>query len=278
MRQLTPILRFPMSYDEHTKTLVRAQESDIDDGVYIFPEGVEIIGSNAFRGMPGVVKIVIPKTVKLIGESAINHCPDLEEITFAPESELISYEKFPFSCLPKLKYLSLPLALPQPFMECPNLKQITFSGKITTIADNIFPTSHKVDTLFLPETITQIAPFALSDTEGLKHIYIDTQDEQRLAAIRNLLFIAAQIPESLVQKAFTADPSFYLNTFFAIAAVGGFALCIAAIVVFSSPFTIFAATAGVVCLTLAGVGFFDRDCVDASEQRMENSAIKQSVS
>jgi len=185
---------------------VEAASSDfvIQDGVLIdytgndteiiIPEGVTVIGPNAFAGK-NVTRVTLAKSVTTIAEEAFRGS-SLRYIIFSDGGSLTTIERLAFSAcdlseisLPKtlaylgsgvfvncqdLQYVWIPRnitvdnMLPGPFEGCGMLSKVEFETGITTIPDCLFQRCPGLTVVELPDTVRAIGEAAFNDCDGLK--------------------------------------------------------------------------------------------------------------
>lgn len=98
---------------------------------FVFPEGLEVIGREAFRNYSTLKKIVLPKSLKLIDEYAFKEMPNLEEVVFQPNSSTPLVLNFAaFAGCSRLTHFTVPARCVEVgkncFANCPVLEKVTF--------------------------------------------------------------------------------------------------------------------------------------------------------
>lgn len=107
-----------------------------------FPSSLTYIGPNTFSGNK-FKEMVLPNTIKEIGTSCFTSCGELESITFSNGME----------------------ELPNYVCDnCPGLIKVTIPEGIKKIGINSFSGALLLSHLIFPETVTEVAPGALSRT------------------------------------------------------------------------------------------------------------------
>lgn len=115
-----------------------------DEATLTIPEGVEIINANTFNAS-SVKEINIASSVKEISEKAFYNS-SIEKITFAKNSNLQSIENSAFE-------------------KCYYLKSINLEDTaIVNIQDNAFKQANALNSISLPETLTNIGSYAFFET------------------------------------------------------------------------------------------------------------------
>ncbi|MDE6735981.1 MAG: leucine-rich repeat domain-containing protein, partial [Treponemataceae bacterium] len=96
----------------------------------VIPNGVESIGSGAFRGCDKLTSVTIPAGVKTIGDSAFRECSGLTEVTI-PEG-VTEIGQYAFSSCSKLTTVAIPVSVERigyyAFNSCSNLTDVTYGG------------------------------------------------------------------------------------------------------------------------------------------------------
>ena len=107
---------------------------------FAIPEGVEAIGTAAFRGSVNLTSVSFPNTVTQIYDEAFYDCVNLEQISLPDNISTIRLSTFR-GCS-KLKNIHLPDNLTEienvAFYECSSLKEIVFPEKLQTLGYRVF--------------------------------------------------------------------------------------------------------------------------------------------
>lgn len=170
------------------------------DGVFEIPDGVTVIGSQAFAGQTNITKVIIPKTVKTINDYAFYRCYNLAEVEFASGCVLDTLGKNVFDSCKNLKSIDLPngiktipeytfagceslerVTLPAnleeiqkySFVWTTSLKSITFPTTVNKIMDYAFKCSG-LETVTIPEGVTQLGIYVFTQNESLKEATLPT--------------------------------------------------------------------------------------------------------
>lgn len=77
---------------------------------YAVPEGVAVIGENAFDGLENLVKVTLPESLVVISRDAFNACKNLKNITVPKNVQLICNGAF--RCCFSLESITLESAMP----------------------------------------------------------------------------------------------------------------------------------------------------------------------
>lgn len=114
------------------------------------PEGVTVIGNQAFRECTDLIEAVIPGTVKSIGAAAFARCGELKECTIPQGITRIETATF---------------------ADCAKITGFTIPGGVTCIGDSAFASCAALEKVNIPEGVTEIGAFAFAGT-GLKEAVI----------------------------------------------------------------------------------------------------------
>lgn len=97
------------------------------------PEGVTVIGANAFKGCARMKSVVLPNSIQKIGEHAFKGCRSLEKISLS--ENLNEIEDYAFHRCHSLKYIRLPKKVTRlgncVFLYCDSLKKIEMPGVVS---------------------------------------------------------------------------------------------------------------------------------------------------
>ena len=119
------------------------------------PDGIEIIGVAAFRGLP-IKRLVIPDSVRIVKSAAFNSCNELTNITLSIRLRIISDSMFSY---------------------CTALENFKVPDQVSVIENKAFYGCRKLSNLDL-NNVVKIGTTAFSGCESLKNINIpDTVDE-----------------------------------------------------------------------------------------------------
>ena len=155
--------------------LIKVKKSDIpEDGEFIIPNDVNIIGERTFKGLKKLRSIVIPSNVRVIEEGAFENCKHLEKVSLSDGLEGIKAHAFT-SCK-SLKEIIIPNTVKtlswESFSDCESLKKVILSSNIRYINNQAFFGCSSLEEIVLPEGIEDIGPDAFLYCKSLKSIVI----------------------------------------------------------------------------------------------------------
>lgn len=134
------------------------------------PNGVEEIGYGAFRSCRSLTKLIIPDSVLIIEDEAFADCSGLRRVILPEKIEKIGRAAFK-SCR-SLEEIALPeglTLLPEELFDyCLELVHATLPQSIKWIDGEAFAKCEKLETVQIPENLDYIASDAFSHCESLK--------------------------------------------------------------------------------------------------------------
>lgn len=175
--------------------LTQVSDADLKDGVFHFPDGVKVIGREAFcncrglqniilpegiktigmqafSGCTGLQSIILPKGVKTTGVSAFARCTSLQSITLPEGLETIG--EFAFYYCTGLQSIILPEGVKtigeQAFYGCTGLQSITLPVGVEMIGMQAFVGCTGLQSIILPKGVKTIREFAFACCTGLQSI------------------------------------------------------------------------------------------------------------
>jgi len=108
-------------------------------------------------------KIVVPDGVTVIGENAFQNCTSLESIKFPYSLTEISYHAF-FGCS-KLRSITIPNNVKRigdgAFKGCSSLESIILPDGLTSIGSEAFSNCSSLDSITIPDSVTYIGILAI---------------------------------------------------------------------------------------------------------------------
>ena len=115
-------------------------------GDFVIPDGVRVIGEDAFYRCKSLTSITIPSSVTTIGKSVFYDCRNLTSVTI-PNS-VTSIGRGAFSYCFSLTSITIPNSVTNigdyAFSECSNLTSITIPSSVTTIGKSAFYGCYKL--------------------------------------------------------------------------------------------------------------------------------------
>ena len=174
-----------------------------EKGSICIPEGVTVIGENAFAWCRGLTDVEIPGSVIEIGDGAFVWCSDLMSVAISEGMTRIGDSAF-YGCN-RLMGVEIPESVTKigvsAFSECRELTSVEIPGSVTEIGDHAFSfctgltsvaisenvTAIGISTFYgcssltsveIPGSLTRIGDFAFSSCSSLADIYYCGSQEQ----------------------------------------------------------------------------------------------------
>ena len=155
---------FKFSLDKRTLL-----ETPQDIKNYTIPDGVLIIGKDAFRERKNLTEVIISDSVTHIGERAFYECENLLSIVIP--NGVTHIGEFAFSSCNNLTEVVIPNGVTRieegAFAYCPELTKIILPGNITRIERLTFASCKKLE-LVIPPQIVHIGTNALYDIKSFR--------------------------------------------------------------------------------------------------------------
>lgn len=127
----------PYIFTNHSATLFRAAERL--DGELTIPKGVRKINTAAFDYCK-ITKAVIPEGVEVIGQEAFQSCVELIEVSLPESLKII--EGYAFANCSKLRSITIPADVQMigvaAFSRCSNLKEVMIQGSLISLHRSMF--------------------------------------------------------------------------------------------------------------------------------------------
>lgn len=120
------------------------------DAHYVVPEGVEIIGEDAFSENPYLIRVTLPESLREIGDGAFAYCQALRVVDMPSTLEYLGYAAF----------------------ECTRLESITLPEGLTEIGWTAFCASGVDGTIVIPEGVTDIGYDCFNFGYGITDMYL----------------------------------------------------------------------------------------------------------
>lgn len=143
--------------------------SDIpEDGKFIVPDGVTIIGFNAFRDCVNMTSIVIPDGVTDIGDLAFLGCKGLTEIIIPDSVKNVGYHAFD-GCS-AITSAIIPLTAINAIPRI-NLRTVVITSG-TRIEDGVFEYCSSLTSIVIPDSVVDIGSYVFYCCRGLTSVTI----------------------------------------------------------------------------------------------------------
>ncbi|MGN1457515.1 MAG: leucine-rich repeat protein [Acutalibacteraceae bacterium] len=125
------------------------------------PEGVTLIGQEAFRDTIGLTSITIPDSVEEIDNHAFWSCDNLKSVNLGKGIQRIGYYAFE---------------------RCESLESIKFPDSLTTISQNAFDCCYKLKSVYIPQNVKSIGSAAFARCESLERIDVNPNNTYYLSS------------------------------------------------------------------------------------------------
>ena len=159
-------------YDKNIKTIIYYPLGKNEE-TFKIPEGVNVIGSRAFRGCINLKKVTIPESVGIISEEAFQES-GLTEITI-PEG-VTEIGNWAFCQARSLTKVTIPKGVSVikmcTFFGCTGLTEVTISKNVTTIQEGAFDACTSLTEIIIPGSTTSIYNTAFGSCLKLNKIII----------------------------------------------------------------------------------------------------------
>lgn len=167
----------------------------------ILPEGLERIGSNAFKNCVKLSKITIPNSVFGIGHSVFEDCKNLKEVKISNRVKYV--ERSMFAGCVSLEDIIIPESVKsieyKAFYHCSNLTNILIPSSVSSIGVYAFCGCSNLQRVMLSQNLEQIGESAFEGCENLVEVDIPNT----ITKIEDMLFYGCKsltsisIPESV---------------------------------------------------------------------------------
>lgn len=128
-----------------------------DEKHIIIPDGVEIIGREAFKGNDNIESVVLSDTVKIVGDSAFMQS-SLKEVTIS--NSVTEIKQYGFAYCTEMEVLnfgnSVEIIGDLAFNGSWSLKELNLPSSLKTIGETAFSSAKSIKTLVIPESVTEI--------------------------------------------------------------------------------------------------------------------------
>ena len=160
-----------MSFEIENGVLLKYDGDDTD---VIIPDGVTVIGKQAFMFCKALRSVTLPEGVTEIGEWAFCGCKSLGSVTL-PEG-VTELDEGAFGGCEALTSITLPEGVRMigewAFSGCKSLLSVTLPEGVTEIGRNAFSGCKSLGSITLPEGVTEIGDYAFYECSSLKSITI----------------------------------------------------------------------------------------------------------
>ena len=140
----------------------------------LIPDGVTVIGPDAFSDDNTVERIVFPASVREIDARSCCECPNLREIVFNEHSDLRTIGAFAFSGCSVLKDISFPQGLDlideSAFFGCKGFKNIIIPQSVSEIGRSAFEECSEAEVITLPHSMKKLRTMAFCGCRSVEHI------------------------------------------------------------------------------------------------------------
>lgn len=169
---------------------------------YAMPDGVVIIGEDAFSACSNLISVTIPNSVTGIGSNAFYECINLTSIKLPEHLNYLGSGAF-WGCS-NLESIVIPSGVTEldwTLQYCTSLKEVTLPESLKTIGNALFRNCKKLKSVTIPQTVqsigseafincsdltkvsftnnvTEIKRNAFSGCNGLIHVYYDGTTEE----------------------------------------------------------------------------------------------------
>ena len=126
------------------------------ESAFAIPEGVNIIGEDAFNGSESLVSVIIPSSVTEIQNGAFEWCESLASVEC--QAGLITIGDYAFSY-------------------CRSLLEISLPDSVTTIGEKAFGGCDKLCSVEIPASVTHIGESAFGGCDALVNIFVAEQNK-----------------------------------------------------------------------------------------------------
>ncbi len=136
-------------------------------GTYTIPNGVTIIGAQAFDSS-FLTAVTLPNSITTIGSGAFAYCGGITGITLPSSLSTLDNDAFNSAGLTSITIpASLTTISEDAFTDCRSLTSVTLPNSVTSIGDNAFSSCVDLTGIAIPSSVTNIGVGAF-DGSGLK--------------------------------------------------------------------------------------------------------------
>ncbi len=142
-------------------------------GAFDIPEGIKIIGENAFYSCAGLTSVTIPGTVTAIGDGAFAWCAGLKAVTVPDSVTAVGAEAF--YCCESLERITLPdslASLGESALGGTGLISAAIPAGIGVLSEGLFCECERLAAVTLPDTLTAIGGLCFDGCTSLMSVRI----------------------------------------------------------------------------------------------------------
>lgn len=136
------------------------------------PEGITVIGEEAFAGNETIDRVILPDSLLEIGSGAFRDCALLQSIAFPPGLRRIGEEAFE-NCV-KLLRIALPPKVTRleqsAFKRCRALKEIDLGENLVQIQEQAFYQCRALERISFPESLASVGELAFFRCSSLRKV------------------------------------------------------------------------------------------------------------
>ena len=162
-------------YRSESNTIIRKEDNLLVSGCKnsIIPQGVEIIGENAFYNR-ALTSVIIPDSVNTIKKQAFDSCGSITALTIGTGVETI--EDYAFRECTKLSSITIPNSVKSigagVFYRCSGATELTIGTGVETIGNSAFYDCSNLLTITIPDSVKSIGNSAFESCDKLSAITI----------------------------------------------------------------------------------------------------------
>ena len=151
----------------------------------VIPNGVKIIGKNAFYGCDYLQSVTISNGVEEIGENAFIYCRDLQSVTIPGGVERIG--AYAFYICDSLRSITIPNGVEEiekgAFAYCHDLQSVTIPASVKIIELGAFEFCDSLQSITIPNGVEKIEHVAFSECDSLQSIIIPSSVKEIEAGV-----------------------------------------------------------------------------------------------
>lgn len=156
----------------------------------MIPEGITVIGENAFQGMNNIESVHIPKGVEKISAGAFSGCKNLKTVNIPDGVEIVDRDVFN-GCI-NLKEISFPESIRNieagAMTGCIRLESVNIPKRTELLPWRIFEGCTSLKYIVIPEKIKTIEDFAFAECTALEQIKFECMhsDDDPSAGVKRI--------------------------------------------------------------------------------------------